>query len=61
VSPSPDQRIRELCAKAVTATDLVEIAAVVIQLRPELHAHMEALRDPTGKIPLIFRPQNEAA
>jgi hypothetical protein len=62
VSPSPDQRIRELCSNAVTATDLAEIEAVAIQLRAELHAYMEALREQTAKeIPLIFHPQNEAA
>jgi len=62
VSPSRDDRIRELCAKAVATTDPAQIEIVLAELRAELHAHNEELRNQTGReIPLLFRPQNEAA
>ena len=57
-----DDRIRALCAKAVATTDASLVEVVLAELRAELHAHIEELRNQTGKeIPLLFHPQNEAA
>jgi len=62
VPPSHDDRIRELCAKAVATTDPTEVEVVLAELRKALHAHIEEFRGNTAKeIPLLFHPQNEAA
>jgi hypothetical protein len=62
VPRSHDDRITELCAKAVATTDLAEVDAVLAELRAALHAHIEELRNLARKeIPLMFNPQNEAA
>jgi hypothetical protein len=62
VPPSDDDRIRELCAKAVATTDLAEVEVVLAELRAALHAYIEDLRNQTGKeILRTFHPQNEAA
>jgi len=57
-----DDRIRGLCAKAVATTDPAQVEVVLAELRAELRAHIEGLRNQTGReIPLLFQPQNEAA
>jgi hypothetical protein len=39
-----EDRIRELCARAVVTTDLNELDAILKQLRPALREHIELLR-----------------
>jgi hypothetical protein len=39
-----EDRIRELCARAVVTTDLDELNTILTQLRPALREHIELLR-----------------
>jgi hypothetical protein len=39
-----EDRIRELCARAVVTTDLDELDTILTQLRPALREHIELLR-----------------
>ena len=56
VPPSRDDRVRELCAKAVAATDPAQVEIVLAELRAELHAHIEELRTQTRKdVPFLIR------
>jgi hypothetical protein len=53
---SYDDRIRELCARAVATTDTKQVEAVLAELRAELHAHIEELRTQTRKdVPFLIR------
>ena len=62
VPPSRDDRIKELCAKAVATTDPAQVEIVLAELRAALHGHIEQLRKQTAReIPQLFYPQNEAA
>jgi hypothetical protein len=39
-----EDRIRDLCAKAVASSDSLELTSVVEELRAALHEHAERLR-----------------
>lgn len=47
-----EERIRELCARAVAARDMDEMVPILSELRTALHEHAEQLRTLLGEYPL---------
>ena len=48
-----DDRIRELCAKAIAADDTKELDCILIELKLALHEHTERLRSLLSNYPLL--------
>jgi hypothetical protein len=46
-----EDRIRQLCAQAVTATNLAEVEVILEQLRTAIHEHIGRLRKLATKRP----------
>jgi hypothetical protein len=47
---SAEERIRELCCKAVAATDAAEIDPILAELKRALHEHIQQLRSKARKL-----------
>jgi hypothetical protein len=50
VLSSSEERIRELCSKAVAATDPAEIDPILAALKLALHEHIQQLRAEAKKL-----------
>lgn len=48
-----EERIRELCGRAIAARDTDEIGPILCELRTALHEHAEQLRTMLAEYPLL--------
>ena len=60
MSPRMEDRIRELCAKAISAKEGAEMEAALKELRAALSEHIQQLRKQVNAIPIPERRPSAA-